>query len=46
MLVNPDNPASGEHFDMLKKQWIENMENLRNTVDEVIDTTAFIKAQG
>ena len=39
-------PASQEHFDMLKKQWTENMEKLRHLVDEATDTATFIRAQG
>jgi vinculin len=43
---NPDNQAAVEHFELLKKQWSDNMERLRNLVDEAVDTSALIKAQG
>ncbi len=46
VLMNPGNQASQEHFDLLKKQWLDNMEKLRDLVDEATDTGAFIKAQG
>ena len=46
VLSNPDNPAAVEHFDLLKKQWLDNMEKLRGLVDEATDTVAFIKACG
>ena len=46
VLMNPSNQASVEHFDLLKKQWLENAEKLRSLVDEAIDTTAFIRANG
>jgi len=45
VLLNPNNPASSEHFEMLKKQWLENMQGLRSMVDAVIDTAAFVRAQ-
>ena len=44
--MNPGNQASQEHFELLKKQWLDNMEKLRDLVDEATDTAAFIKAQG
>ena len=43
---NPDNQAAVEHFELLKKQWSDNMERLRGLVDEAVDTTALIKAEG
>ncbi len=46
VLMNPGNQASQEHFELLKKQWLDNMEKLRDLVDEATDTAAFIKAQG
>ena len=46
VLTNPDNTAAVEHFDLLKKQWLDNMEKLRAYVDEATDTVAFIKACG
>ena len=46
VLLNPQSQASNEHFDLLKKQWLENMERLRALVDEATDTAAYIKAQG
>lgn len=42
---NPDNQAAVEHFELLKKQWSDNMERLRGLVDEAVDTTALIKAE-
>ena len=45
-MANPDNQAAVEHFDLLKKQWLDNMEKLRGLVDEACDTVAFIKATG
>jgi len=46
VLMNPDNQASVEHFELLKKQWMENAEKLRGLVDEAVDTAAFICANG
>ena len=46
MFNNPDNQAAVEHFELLKKQWSDNMERLRGLVDEAVDTTALIKAEG
>ena len=46
VLLNPDNQAARDHFDMLKKQWMDQMETLRGLVDEAIDTAAFIRATG
>ena len=46
VLDNPDNQAAMEHFDLLKRQWLDNMEKLRGFVDEATDTVAFIKACG
>lgn len=46
VLMNPSNQASVEHFELLKKQWLENAEKLRSLVDEAIDTAAFIRANG
>lgn len=43
---NPDNQAAVEHFELLKKQWSDNMERMRNLVDEAVDSTALIKAEG
>ena len=43
---NPDNQAAAEHFELLKKQWSDNMERMRNLVDEAVDSTALIKAEG
>ncbi|XP_052235487.1 vinculin-like isoform X3 [Dreissena polymorpha] len=42
---NPDSQAAVEHFELLKKQWSDNMERLRGLVDEAIDTPALIKAE-
>ena len=46
VLMNPANQASVEHFELLKGQWMDNMEKLRGLVDEAIDTAAFIRANG
>jgi len=46
VLMNPSNQASVEHFELIKKQWLENAEKLRSLVDEAIDTAAFIRANG
>ena len=46
VLTNPDQQAPAEHFDLLKRQWLDNMEKLRAYVDEATDTVAFIKACG
>ena len=46
VLMNPSNQESAEHFELLKKQWLENAEKLRSLVDEAIDTAAFIRANG
>ena len=46
VMLNPDNQAATEHFELLKRQWTDNVERLRNLVDEVVDAAAFVKAQG
>ena len=43
---DPTNQAAADHFEMMKKQWTENMEHLRALVDEAVDTPALIKAEG
>ncbi|XP_013410992.1 vinculin-like [Lingula anatina] len=44
VLLNPQNQAAQENFDLMKKQWTDNMEKLRGLVDEATDTVALIKA--
>ena len=46
VLQKPDNPASLEHFELLKNQWQDHMEMLRSLVDDATDTESFIKACG
>lgn len=46
LFTNPNNQAAVEHFELLKKQWTENMERLRSLVDEAVDTGALIRAEG
>ena len=46
VLTNPSNQVSVEHFELLKKQWTDNMEKLRGLVDEATDTADFIRANG
>lgn len=46
VLVNPNNQASVEHFELVKKQWMDNMEKLRGLLDTAIDAAAFIRANG
>ena len=46
VLLNPQSEASLEHFDLLKKQWLDKMDKMRDLVDEAVDTHAFIKASG
>lgn len=45
-MINPNNQAAQDHFDLMKKQWTENAEKLRGLVDEAMDAAAFIKASG
>ncbi|RUS74720.1 hypothetical protein EGW08_017516, partial [Elysia chlorotica] len=45
VFANPDNTAAIEHFDLLKKQWADNMDNLRGLMDEAVDSRALIHAQ-
>lgn len=51
-MLSADDVMSGviqaglEHFELLKRQWSENMELLRNLVDDATDSAAFIKACG
>ncbi|XP_076450552.1 vinculin-like isoform X3 [Babylonia areolata] len=45
LFTNPNNQAALEHFELLKKQWTDNMERLRGLVDEAVDTTALIRAE-
>lgn len=46
MFLNPSNQAAIEHFDMLKKQWVDKMDKVRSLVDEAVDSVALIHAQG
>lgn len=46
LFSNPNNQAAVEHFELLKKQWVDNMERLRGLVDEAVDTVSLIKAEG
>ena len=43
---DPTNQAAQEHFDLMKKRWMDNMERLRGLVDEAVDSSALIKAEG
>lgn len=43
---DPGNQAAQEHFDLMKKRWMDNMERLRGLVDEAVDSSALIKAEG
>ncbi|KAL3841953.1 hypothetical protein ACJMK2_020030 [Sinanodonta woodiana] len=45
LFSNPNNAAASEHFELLKKQWTDNMERLRALVDEAVETPSLIKAQ-
>ncbi|KAL5006317.1 hypothetical protein ScPMuIL_015123 [Solemya velum] len=45
LFANPSNQAAAEHFELLKKQWTDQMEHLRGLVDEAVDTAALIKAE-
>ncbi|CAL1528303.1 unnamed protein product [Lymnaea stagnalis] len=45
LFSNPNNQAAVEHFDLLKKQWSDNMDRLRNLVDEAVDSAALIRAE-
>uniref|UniRef100_A0A8W8MWW1 Vinculin n=1 Tax=Magallana gigas TaxID=29159 RepID=A0A8W8MWW1_MAGGI len=42
---DPGNQAAQEHFDLMKKRWMDNMERLRGLVDEAVDSSALIKAE-
>lgn len=46
VLNNPSNQASVDHFELLKKQWTDNVEKLRGLVDDAIDSHAFIRENG
>ncbi|XP_074659984.1 vinculin-like isoform X2 [Tubulanus polymorphus] len=45
VLMNPGNEAVYNHFNILKQNWEENANLLRNHVDSTIDTASFIKSQ-
>ncbi|BFZ04162.1 hypothetical protein BsWGS_07200 [Bradybaena similaris] len=45
LFSNPNNQAAQEHFDLLRKQWSDNMDRLRLLVDEAVDSEALIRAQ-
>ncbi|XP_035828646.1 vinculin [Aplysia californica] len=45
LFSNPNNQAAVEHFDLLKKQWSDNMDRLRSLVDEAVDSEALIRAE-
>ena len=42
----PANKAADEHFDNLQRQYAESMQKVRDLVDAVTDSGAFIKASG
>jgi vinculin len=43
-LTHPDNKAADEHFENLRKQYSDTIQNMRNMVDEAVDSVSFIKA--
>jgi vinculin len=45
-LTHPDNKAADEHFENLRKQYSDTIQNMRNMVDEAVDSVSFIKASG
>ncbi|CAD5126155.1 DgyrCDS14323 [Dimorphilus gyrociliatus] len=42
--ANPNNESANEHFNMIKSHWEDDVNRLKNLVDGVVDTGAFIKA--
>lgn len=42
--THPDNKSADEHFENLKSQYQENLERLRNMVDEAVDSVSFVNA--
>ncbi|XP_069044972.1 vinculin a isoform X3 [Lepisosteus oculatus] len=44
LLKNPGNQAAYEHFEMMKNQWIDNVEKMTGLVDEAIDTKSLLDA--
>lgn len=44
--THPDNKSADEHFENLKSQYQENLERLRNMVDEAVDSVSFVNASG
>ncbi|KAI5606745.1 vinculin b [Silurus asotus] len=44
LLKNPGNQAAHEHFEMMKNQWIDNVEKMTTLVDEAIDTKSLLDA--
>jgi vinculin len=45
VFLNPSNQAAIEHFNLLKKQWSENMDKVRTLMDGALDSQALIHAQ-
>uniref|UniRef100_A0A0B7APE0 Vinculin n=1 Tax=Arion vulgaris TaxID=1028688 RepID=A0A0B7APE0_9EUPU len=45
VFLNPNNQAAVENFNLLKKQWSENMTKVSSMVDEAMDSGALIHAQ-
>ncbi|XP_033120194.1 vinculin-like isoform X3 [Anneissia japonica] len=44
VLYHPNSTAAVEHFDLLKKEWTNNTNNLTRLVDDATDSVEFIKA--
>jgi vinculin len=44
--THPDNSSADKHFDNLRTQYADSLQEMRNLVDEAIDPGAFLKATG
>lgn len=44
LFVQPMNKSCSEHFELMQKQWIDNMERMRCLVDANVDPSIFIRA--
>ena len=46
VLMNPGHEASVEQFNLMKQQWSDNVNKMKEIIDNCVDTQAFMKASG
>jgi len=46
VLLNPGEIAARDHFEVTKKQWSDNLDQMQTLMDGAIDTQMFMAASG